>query len=346
MRDMRGTLLAMAVIGASACGAPAFEPAPVNDAPADYYYTFEPLPQDYAMGEQALAPRRVELGRMLFFEPRLSASKELSCSSCHDLARYGADGRRVAIGHDGQAGTRNAPTVYNTAGYIAQFWDGRSPDVEDQAGHPILNPVEMAAASEEEVVTVLRSIPQYVNLFEAAFPDQSPAVTYKTMTSAIGAFERRLVTPGRFDAFLRGDAAALSAIERAGFHRFVELGCAGCHNGPELGGHSFEKLGNLVEWPVSTDLGRYDVTSRPEDRMRFRVPGLRNVAETAPYYHDGSIATLGDAVALMAKHQLGKTLSHEDHRSIVAFLRALSGRIPTKLIAKPTLPGYETEVEQ
>lgn len=331
----------MGLAGAMACGASAYEPAPVNDAPADYYYTFEALPQDYATAERPATGARVELGRMLFFEPRLSASKKLSCSSCHDLARYGADSRPVAIGHNGLTGTRNAPSVYNAAGYIAQFWDGRSPDVEDQARHPILNPVEMAAESEGAVIATLRAIPQYVEAFDAAFPRESPSLTYATMTLAIGAFERRLVTPGRFDSFLQGDSAALSDIEKTGFRRFVEVGCAGCHNGPELGGHSFEKLGNLVEWPVSTDLGRFEVTSRPEDRMRFRVPGLRNVAETAPYYHDGSVASLGDAVALMAKHQLGQLLSHEDHRSIVAFLRALSGRIPTALITEPQLPGLE-----
>ena len=330
----------------SACGLSSIQdPRATDEPPSDYFYTFQPLPSTYETSADPLADTRVELGRMLFFDPRLSASKTISCASCHDLERYGVDRKRVSIGHRGQTGTRNAPSVYNAAGYVAQFWDGRSPHVEDQARHPILNPVEMAAGSESEVVATLRAIPGYVTKFGQAFPRATPPITYDNMVTAIGAFERRLVTPGRFDAFLRGDKSALDPLEREGFKRFVEIGCAGCHNGPELGGHNYEKIGHLREWPKTNDLGRFEVTRRPEDRLRFRVPGLRNVAETQPYFHDGSISTLGEAVATMSEYQLSRRLTHEEQRAILAFLRALTGELPRPLIERPELPMTPAELE-
>lgn len=327
--------------------APGTTPAPsAAGVPGDYLYSFQSLPATYGTPERPLDDDRVALGKSLFFEPRLSASGQLSCNSCHDLANFGDDGRRVSIGHMGETGTRNAPSVYNAAGYIAQFWDGRSPDVEDQARHPILNSVEMAAESEHAVVDRLRSIPEYGELFRRAFPDSPEPITYDNLVVAIGAFERTLVTPARFDEYLRGDDSALSEIELTGFRRFVDVGCAGCHNGPELGGYTFEKLGHIIEYPAGQDVGRYAVTQRREDTMKFRVPGLRNVAETAPYFHDGSVSTLGEAVSLMARHQLGVQLSHADHRTIVAFLNALTGELPAHAVEPPVLPGADDDAKE
>jgi cytochrome c peroxidase len=238
----------------------------------------------------------------------------------------------------GQPGRRNSPTVYNSAGFVAQFWDGRSPDVEDQSKQPILNPLEMAMPGQDEVVARLRAIPGYVRLFEEAFPGARPALTYDNLARAIGVFERGLVTADRFDAFLRGDADALAAGERHGFRRFVELGCAGCHNGPALGGQTYEVIGHVEPYPDRRDLGRFEVTGNDEDRMRFRVPGLRNVAATAPYYHDGSLRTLEEAVRSMARHQLGIALAPADEAAILAFLQTLTGVPPATYVAPPELP--------
>jgi cytochrome c peroxidase len=237
----------------------------------------------------------------------------------------------------GQPGRRNSQTVYNSAGFVAQFWDGRSPDVEDQSKQPILNPVEMAMPDAARVIDSLGAIPGYVAAFEGAFPRARPAVTYENMALANGAFERGLVTPGPFDAFLRG-ADALSREQQHGFRRFVELGCAGCHNGPALGGQTFEAIGHIRPYPDQSDLGRFEVTGAHADRMRFRVPGLRNVAKTGPYYHDGSIATLEEAVRSMATHQLGITLDPTDLDAILAFLDILTGAQPLDYVAKPDLP--------
>jgi cytochrome c peroxidase len=267
----------------------------------------------------------------------LSANRTIACSGCHDLQSFGADGRMVSLGHVGQRGRRNSPTVYNSAGFIAQFWDGRAVDVEDQSKQPILNPLEMAMPDETRVVGTLTGIPGYVAAFEKAFPDSRPAVTYENMARAIGAFERGLVTPGPFDAFLRG-GEALSAEQQQGFRRFVELGCAGCHNGPALGGQTFEAIGHIRPYPDESDLGRFEITGAPADRMRFRVPGLRNVARTAPYYHDGGIATLDEAVRSMATHQLGIVLHPADLSAILAFLDALTGVQPLDYVARPELP--------
>jgi cytochrome c peroxidase len=306
--------------------------------PADYLDSFLPLPERFDTRANPATEAKIALGRMLFFDPRLSQNGRLACHGCHDLARFGADGRMVSPGHVGQAGRRNSPTVYNSAGFVAQFWDGRSPDVEDQSKQPILNPVEMAMPDASRVVGVLRAIPGYVRMFELAFPGARPAVSYDSMAQAIGAFERGLVTPGRFDAFLRGEPAALAPEQRHGFRRFVELGCAGCHNGPALGGLTFEAIGHVKPYPDQSDLGRYEVTGVEADRLRFRVPGLRNVAETSPYYHDGGIPTLDEAVRSMAIHQLGIGIAPDDLAAILAFLDALTGVPPAEYIAPPELP--------
>jgi cytochrome c peroxidase len=333
---MAALVLPLCLVVPRAGGAP---PRAASDSiPRDYLDSFLPLPDRFDTQANPATRAKIALGRMLFFDRRLSGNGRLACHGCHDLQAFGADGRMVSLGHVGQPGRRNSPTVYNTAGFVAQFWDGRSPDVEDQSKQPILNPVEMAMPDAARVVRTLDAIPGYVRLFEEAFPQARPAVTYDNMALAIGAFERGLVTPGPFDAFLRGDAAALGPGPLRGFRRFVELGCAGCHNGPALGGQTFEAIGHIQPYPDASDLGRFEVTEKDADRMRFRVPGLRNVAKTAPYYHDGGIASLEEAVRSMATHQLGIELARADEAAILAFLDALTGVPPADYIAKPELP--------
>jgi cytochrome c peroxidase len=305
--------------------------------PRDYFDSFLPLPDRFDVAGYPATDARIALGRQLFFDRRLSRNRRLACAGCHDLQAFGADGRMVSLGHVGQRGRRNAPSVYNAAGFVAQFWDGRSPDVEDQSKHPVLNPVEMAMPEAAGVVAILSAIPGYVAAFEQAFPESRPAVTYDNMALAIGAFERGLVTPGPFDAFLHG-SEALSREQEYGFRRFVELGCAGCHNGPALGGQTFEAIGHIRPYPDESDLGRFEITGAPADRMKFRVPGLRNVAQTAPYYHDGSIATLDEAVRSMATHQLGIEIARGDLDAILGFLDALTGVPPADYVARPELP--------
>lgn len=285
------------------------------------------------------AGRRVALGRMLFYDPRLSKSQTISCNSCHDLAKYGVDGEPTSEGHKGQRGDRNAPTVYNAAAHFVQFWDGRAPDVEAQAKGPLLNPVEMALPSGQRAVAVLKSIPEYVIAFRKAFPDQEDPVTFDNMAAAIGAFERGLVTPCRWDEFLRGDQAALTPQEKAGFIAFTDAGCQSCHAGVLLGGNLYQKLGASTPYPDSTDPGRFKVTQNEGDRMYFKVPSLRNVEKTAPYFHNGKVPTLPNAVVQMADYQLGQQLSDAQVQSIVVFLKTLTGDVPAGYIKAPPLPA-------
>lgn len=299
---------------------------------------FQPLPTRFESTTNPSTPEKIALGRMLYFDARLSKAHDLSCNGCHPLDRGGVDGARFSKGHKGQLGGRNAPTVLNAAGQLAQFWDGRAADVEEQAKGPVLNPVEMAMPDAAYVVRVLRSIPAYVDAFHAAFPE-SKEITYDDFGRAIGAFERGLVTPTRFDAFLAGKDDALDAGEREGLATFVSTGCAGCHNGALVGGGAYMKLGVVSPFANVADLGRFDVTKNEGDRMVFKVPTLRNVADTAPYFHDGSIGELPDAVRTMARLQLGKTLSDDDVTSIVRFLGSLSGKPPADYVKPPTLPA-------
>jgi cytochrome c peroxidase len=285
-----------------------------------------------------ITPEKVALGRMLYFDTRLSKNQDLSCNSCHDLTKFGVDGTKFSKGHKGQFGGRNSPTVYNAGDHVAQFWDGRAGTIEDQAKGPILNPVEMAMKDEASVVAVLESIPGYEDAFKKAFPDDKEPISYDNLAKAIGAFERQLVTPSRFDKYLAGDKSALSDQERAGLTKFVQNGCTSCHSGPSLGGSTYQRLGLIKAFPNQKDLGRYDVTKKDEDKMVFRVPTLRNVAETGPWFHDGSFDRLEATVQAMAFHQLGKDLPEKDVADIVAFLTSLTGEIPVAYIQKPALP--------
>ncbi len=301
---------------------------------------FAPLPTAVASSSssEAALPAQVALGRRLYYETVLSDGHDVSCNSCHPLNAYGADGRQFSFGHRGQLGGRNAPTVYNAAGDIAQFWDGRAPDVEAQAKGPILNPAEMGMPDSTAVVAHLRESPEYRMMFRAAFPSGGDPVTYDNVGRAIGAFERGLMTPSRWDKYLAGDTTALTPEERAGFGTFVALGCQGCHNGAYVGGGSFQKAGLVIPWMSRADSGRYAVTKSASDVMVFKVPSLRNVAKTAPYFHDGSVASLPEAVRLMALHQLGRDVSTQDAQRITVWLGSLTGEIPVAYIAEPPLP--------
>jgi cytochrome c peroxidase len=303
---------------------------------------FGTLPLEVASEKNPIKPAKVELGRMLYYDARLSKSQAISCNSCHKLDAFGVDAERTSPGHHGQRGARNSPTVYNAALHVAQFWDGRAPDVEEQAKGPILNPIEMAMPTEAEVIALLESIPGYAPLFRAAFPDDPGPISYDNIARAIGAFERRLITPSRFDDFIGGDVSALNQAELAGLEVFLDTGCPTCHTGPALGGQLYQKLG--VVHPFETqDTGREGVTGKEGDRFFFKVPSLRNVAKTGPYFHDGSVPELEEAVRLMAWHQLGRELSKKNTQTIVTFLRSLTGRVEPQLIARPELPAAGPE---
>lgn len=305
---------------------------------------FAPLPDVMSSDKYPLTEERIALGRMLYFDPRLSKGQVLSCNSCHDLEHFGADNRPEALargtsfGHKNQFGDRNSPTVYNAALHVAQFWDGRAADVEEQAKGPILNPVEMSMAGETNVLAVLRSVPGYEKLFKGAFSGEAEPITYQNMAVAIGAFERTLVTPAPFDKFLKGDDAALTGEQLAGLDAFISTGCIACHKGAAVGGDSFQKLGLVKPFPTN-DPGRAKITKNDADKGVFKVPSLRNVAMTPPYFHDGSVKTLPEAVKLMARHQTAAgDLPDDKLQQIVSFLGALTGALPTEKIQKPELP--------
>lgn len=304
---------------------------------------FVPLRESLESPEHPLTEERISLGRMLYYDPRLSKNQDLSCNSCHKLDAYGVDGETTSAGEQGQRGGRNSPTVYHAAGYFTQFWDGRAADVEEQAKGPILNPIEMGMPSPAAVVARLKTIPGYHEAFSRAFPDKSDPITYDAVGIAIGAFERRLVTPSRWDKYLRGEKAALTDGELEGLKVFTNVGCMVCHTGEFLGGTSYQRVGAVEPWPNQADAGRASITKNDADRMMFKVPTLRNIAKTGPYFHDGSAKTLDQAVRMMGKHQLGLELSDGEIASIVTWLGSLTGELPTAYIAPPILPGNPTQ---
>ena len=299
---------------------------------------FAPLPVVVTSPGNPVTDSKVKLGRILYYDPRLSANQKISCNTCHPLDAYGAESERVSTGHKNQKGNRNAPTVYNAAGHFVQFWDGRAPTVEEQAKGPITNPVEMAMPSGTAAVQVLKSMPEYVALFQQAFPQDKDPITYNNMALAIGAFERGLVTPSRWDAFLEGDQTALTDAEKSGFNTFASTGCQWCHYGPYVGGSAYQKLGVVKPWPNQTDLGRYQVTKEDTDKMVFKVPSLRNIKKTGPYFHDGSVPTLDQAIQNMGVHQRGVTLTDAQVKSIETWMDSLTGQIPMSYIKPPELP--------
>jgi len=305
---------------------------------ADALQMFAPLPAVMTSPDNPVTDAKVALGRILYYDPRLSANQKISCNTCHPLDAYGAQTTSVSTGFKDQKGKRNAPTVYNAAGHFVQFWDGRAPTVEEQAKGPVTNPVEMAMPSHGATVEVIKSMPEYMDLFQKAFPKDSDPVTYDNMALAIGAFERGLVTPSAWDAFLNGDQSALTDKQKAGFNTFAATGCQWCHAGAYVGGASYQKLGVVKPWLNQEDQGVYQVSKADADKMVFKVPSLRNIKKTGPYFHDGSVATLDTAIRNMAVHQRGVALSNTQVKSIEAWMDSLTGEIPVNYIKAPELP--------
>ncbi len=317
---------------------PTTSAAPAAEIDESLLPAFGALPEVMESKDNPITEDKIVLGRALYYEKRLSASNEISCNTCHILTVDGADAKKTSVGHKQQAGKRNAPTVYNAAGALAQFWDGRAKNVEEQAKGPITNPIEMAMQDEKSVIAEIKKVKWYGEQFKKAFPDDKDPVTMDNLAKAIGAFERKLVTPSRWDKFLKGDKSALTSAEKAGFKKFTDTGCNTCHTGAYVGNSMFQKLGLAKPWPKEDDLGRFEATKQDADKMFFKVPTLRNVTKTAPYFHDGSVATLEEAVKLMGRHQLGKELTDADIASIVTWLKTLDGEIPKDYIAEQKVP--------
>src|SRR6056297_2622768 len=292
-----------------------------------------------------ITPEKVELGKMLFFEPRLSASHLISCNTCHNVGMGGDDDLPTSIGHGWQKGPRNSPTVFNAVFNAAQFWDGRAEDLAEQAKGPVQAGVEMASTP-ELVIETLGSMSEYVERFEESFPDQDNPLTFDNMARAIEAFEATLVTPNsRFDQFVEGDDAALTAHEKQGLTHFIKKGCAGCHGGVNFGGQQYFLFG-LVKKPGADilpegDKGRFEVTQTASDEYVFRASPLRNIELTAPYFHSGAVWSLEEAVSVMSSAQLGTELSDSEVKTIAAFLKTLTGEMPD--IDYPKLPVSTAE---
>ena len=295
---------------------------------------FGTLPTVAENPDNPISDAKVALGKKLYFDVRLSKEDKISCNSCHNLSTYGVDNLPVSPGNDaGTFGTRNSPTVLNAAFHSTQFWDGRAKDVEEQAGGPIVNPVEMAIKDPKFLEGKLSKIDEYKTEFTAVFPGEANPVTYENIQKAIGAFERKLVTPAPFDAYLEGDENALSNEQKAGLDKFISTGCIACHAGNTLGGQMFQKFGTFGNYweqtqSESIDAGRFEVTKNETDKYMFKVPSLRNIEKTAPYFHDGSVKDLGESVKIMAKLQLNKDLTDDEVKSIVTFLGSLTGEVP------------------
>jgi cytochrome c peroxidase len=288
---------------------------------------FSPLPAAMP-GSENDTSERIALGKQLYFETRLSVNDTQSCASCHPLedGSAGVDNLPVSPGAKGESGTRNSPTVLNAGWQDSQFWDGRAEDLVEQAKGPILNPIEMGMPDEQTVEEKLRGIAEYRSAFDAAFPGDEPAITYQNIAEAIAAFERTLITPARFDDFMNGNADALSEAEQRGLKTFIKVDCKACHDGTLVGGETYEPLGKEHPYENQSDQGMYALTQDEDDRMFFKVAPLRNVALTAPYFHDGKIKTLEEAVRKMGKLQLDEELTDQQVSDITSFLKALTDK--------------------
>jgi cytochrome c peroxidase len=305
-----------------------------------------PIPAD---NPQTL--NKIELGKILFFDPRLSSTGTVSCNSCHNVMEGGDDSRPVSVGVEGQKGGRSAPTVWNSAFLSVQFWDGRAPTLEAQAKGPVTNPIEMGMKDWDTTMARIKSIPGYSPLFKAAFGGEDNPMTADNAVKAIAAYERTLITPNSpFDRYVKGEKTALSSQQIKGMNTFANVGCTACHSGANFSGPTMPMgTGWFMKFPtyagsqydskyrLTEDQGRYEATKNTADKHKWRVPTLRNIAFTAPYFHNGAVKTLDEAVRVMAKTQLNKDLSNEDVQNIVAFLNALTGDFPAQLM--PRLPG-------
>jgi cytochrome c peroxidase len=294
--------------------------------------------------ENPITEAKVLLGKTLYFDNRLSKNNTQSCNTCHSLSTFGVDNKATSAGDLGKNGTRNSPTVLNAAFHTTQFWDGRAKDVEEQAGMPITNPVEMNMPSESFVEERVKGIPGYTKLFTDAFPGEENPIQYKNLKKAIGAFERTLATPTKFDKFLQGDVEALTAEEKAGLTKFMDLGCTTCHIGPAVGGTMFQRFPlvgddyKTLTGSKNDDKGVMEVSKKEDDKYMFKVPSLRNITKTGPYFHDGSVADLNAAIKIMAKLELNKDVSDEDVKAIALFLNTLTGEVAQSTATAPEMP--------
>ena len=325
-------------------GLPAFAETDDKELLKQAQALFQSLPKDMATPEYPVTKERVTLGRSLFFDTRFSIDGNLGCVTCHQPGLYGTDGRPRSIGVKGRPHPRHAPTVLNAPLQFVIHWRGDRIDAEDQVAQSLLSPITSGQPDEAALLARVNGIAGYAPLFKAAFPTDADPVTRKNMALAIGAFERTLVTPTRFDDYLKGNVEALSAGERAGLAKFIEMGCVACHNGPGVGGGMYQKFGVAEDYWKATrsdpiDKGRAEVTNNDADLYMFKVPSLRNVTMTPPYFHDGSVATLPDAVKVMARVQLGATLEGKDLTDIVTFLASLTGPLPPDFATSPILPA-------
>ena len=277
--------------------------------------------------DNKVTAEKVALGKALYHEKALSKNGNLSCASCHDLGNYGVDSKPTSPGSDGKNGDRNTPTSLNAARQFVQFWDGRAETFEDQAIGPVLNPIEHGVKDEAELVAKIKAKPELVQGFAKAFPGEAEPISAKNFQQAVGAFERTLVTKSPFDEYLDGKATALTTEQKWGLKTFIDTGCTECHTTRLVGGQMYQKLGTKQPYPTK-DEGRFVITKDEKDKFVFKVPSLLNVEKTAPYFHDGSIATLEEAVKIMARVQAGKELKDEEVASIIAFLKALTGPVP------------------
>jgi len=368
LAGQRGPILVLVILAASAFMAALAPAAPANTQPgstaaqgADVLSQARqvfgpPLPQVISSPTNPVTSEKVRLGKMLFYETRIATDGVVSCAKCHPFERYAADHLKTSIGNDCKKTPRNAPTILNAAGHISSHWSGNRKDVEDQASQALARPGPFGAATYQQAESALAAISGYLPLFQAAFPGDKDPITAQNFGAAVGAFERTLVTPSPFDEYLTGGKKPGQAQQggNAGQHRmsqnqldglktFLETGCTGCHNGTYIGGQMYQRFG-MVEpyWHYtngeSTDVGRYDVTKQESDRYVFKVPSLRNVEKTAPYFHDGSVANLTDAVWIMGKVQLGKDLAEPEKQKIAAFLASLTGALPDDALKLPILP--------
>jgi cytochrome c peroxidase len=334
-------ILSLIIVGAmlfTHCGHEAAKETTLTELQEKALAFTSPMPEHAFLEGMNQSEEIIELGKMLYYEPRLSKSGLISCNTCHNMATFGVDQLPISIGHGWQQGPINSPTVLNAAFHKSQFWDGRAKDVEEQAGMPILDPLEMAA-TEEHVIAVLSSMPEYVERFHAVFSDKEDPLAYENVGIAIGTFERILLTRSPFDDFLRGDANALNEEQKAGLEVFLEVGCHSCHRGQVLGGELFTSFITPTEKETgNAHPGRFAFTGRESDKHFFKVPSILNVHKTYPYLHDGSVWSLAETIDIVAKDMLGKELTREQNNLLVAFLGSLTGEIPAYALELPVLP--------
>ena len=321
-------------------------------------YDWKPLPeQPPSPSHNPTTPAKVHLGRKLFFDPRYSATGTVSCNTCHNVMEGGDDGRPTSMGVHGKTGPRNAPTVWNSAFASTQFWDGRAKNLEEQAKGPVLASVEMGVEELQVALNIVASIPGYQEMFKTAFPDDENPVTVDNAARAVAAFERTLITPNSpYDLYVKGDKDAMSEQQIRGMRTFNEVGCTSCHSGPAFNGPQAdlpEGTGFYQKFPLFTDNeyvekynlmedpGRAKVTDKPGDQHMYKVPTLRNITVTAPYFHHGAVNSLREAVLVMGETQLNKSLTEQQVDDILAFLEALTGEFPAMEL--PRLPSRSGE---